>query len=293
MTASVLSPTAQGFFDPNTATWSYVVFAKDHPDKRCAVIDAVLDYDPDAGHTKTDGCDRIMAFIKDEGLTLQWILETHIHADHLTGASYIKESLGGQTGISRHILDVLATWEEIFHNANDTPQDGSQFDVLFEDDAAFTIGPLSARIIHTPGHTPADTSYIIGDAVFVGDAMFLPDVGTGRCDFPGGSAQDSFTSCQKLLSLPGATRMFVGHDYPPQGVRAPACMTTVDAQKRGNIRVGGGVTREAFVAKRNKDDEGKPVPKLLLPSIQVNLRAGTFGEAERGVHYLKIPVNKI
>ncbi|MCA0369811.1 MAG: MBL fold metallo-hydrolase [Proteobacteria bacterium] len=292
MTHMPLNPTVVSFFDHATATWSYVVYAKEHADRRCAIIDSVLDFDLSSGRTFTHSCDRLIEFVRTHDLKLEWILETHIHADHLTGAAYLKEKLGGKTGISRHILDVLKTWEPIFHNEANTPRDGAQFDHLFEDDEVFTIGGLSARIIHTPGHTPADTSYIIGDTVFVGDAMFLPDVGTGRCDFPGGSAKDSFASCAKLLNLPEDTRMYVGHDYPPEGKRPPMCMTTVGAQRHANVRVHGGVTRDAFVAKRETDDKGKAVPHLLLPSIQVNLRAGRLG-VDGEEPFLKIPLNKL
>ncbi len=188
---------------------------------------------------------------------------------------------------------MLETWEPIFHNEVDTPLTGYQFDHTFADDESFTVGPFEAHIIHTPGHTPADTTYIIGDTVFVGDAMFLPDVGTGRCDFPGGSADHSYDSSRKLLSLPEDYRMYVGHDYPPNGTRAPQCMATIGEQKRANIRVHEGIDKQDYVSKRNKDDQGKEVPKLLLPSIQVNLRGGTFGQATDGVQYVKLPVNKI
>jgi len=293
MTNQTLKPDVRGFFDPVTATWSYVVYADGHADKRCAVIDTVLDYDIHSGRTKTESADRVIDFIKKKGLEVQWVLETHIHADHLTGSAYVKEKLGGKSAISKHILKVLETWEPIFHNEADTPLMGYQFDHTFADDEVFTVGPFEAHIIHTPGHTPADTTYIIGDAVFVGDSMFLPDVGTGRCDFPGGSADDSYNSSRKLLSLPEGYRMYVGHDYPPNGLRAPQCMATIGEQKRANVRVGDGITKEQYVTKRNKDDHGKEVPKLLLPSIQVNLRGGTFGQATDGVQYVKLPVDKI
>lgn len=293
MTTQILKPDVRGFFDPVTATWSYVVYADGHADKRCTVIDSVLDYDIHSGRTKTTSADRVIDFIKKKGLELQWVLETHIHADHLTGSAYIKGKLGGKTAISKHILKVLETWEPIFHNEVDTPTNGYQFDHTFVDDESFAAGPFEARIIHTPGHTPADTSYIIGDAVFVGDSMFLPDVGTGRCDFPGGSAADSYDSSRKLLNLPEDYRMYVGHDYPPGNIRPPQCMVTIGEQKRANVRVHDGVTKEQYVTKRNKDDHGKEVPKLLLPSIQVNLRGGTFGQATDSVQYIKLPVDKI
>jgi glyoxylase-like metal-dependent hydrolase (beta-lactamase superfamily II) len=293
MTNQTLKPDVRGFFDPVTATWSYVVYADGHADKRCAVIDTVLDYDIHSGRTKTESADRVIDFIQKKGLEVQWVLETHIHADHLTGSAYVKGKLGGKSAISKHILKVLETWEPIFHNKADTPLTGYQFDHTFADDESFMVGPFEAHIIHTPGHTPADTTYIIGDAVFVGDAMFLPDVGTGRCDFPGGSAEHSYDSSRKLLALPEDYRMYVGHDYPPNGSRAPQCMATIGEQKLANVRVHEGVTKEQYVSKRNKDDHGKEVPKLLLPSIQVNLRGGTFGQATEGVQYVKLPVDKI
>lgn len=288
----MLNPSVESFFDTTTATWTHVVWADGHEDRRCAIIDSVLGFDIHSGRTDTRPADVVAEFVRGRGLSVQWILETHVHADHLTGSAHLKRRLGGTSAISRHILAVLKTWRPIFQNAADTPDDGIQFDHLFEDDETFSIGPMSARIIHTPGHTPADTSYIIGDAVFVGDAMFLPDVGTGRCDFPGGSAADSFDSARKLLALPDATRMFVGHDYPTGG-RAPACMVTVAEQRRANVRVRDGVTKDAYVAKRNADDVGKAVPVLLLPSIQVNLRNGMFGDAVGGVRFVRIPVDTI
>ncbi len=277
-------PQVRGFFDPATATWTYVVWGAG--DKTCAVIDSVLDYDAASGHTATASADKVISFIQGNGLAVEWILETHIHADHLTAAQYLKEKLGGKTAISKHILAVLKTWQPIFSNAADTPQDGAQFDHLFDDDEDFKIGALEARIIHTPGHTPADTTYIMGNAAFVGDTMFLPDVGTGRCDFPGGSAEDSYASTRKLLALPDDTRLYVGHDYPPEG-REPLCMATVAEQKAGNIRAGAGIQKDAFVLRRREADRGKPVPDLLLPSLQVNLRAGDLTD------FIKIPVNRI
>lgn len=286
-------PDVQGFFDPNTSSWTYVVYADGHEDRGCAIIDSVLDYDIYSGNAKTTSSDRVIDFVKKKNLEVQWILETHIHADHLTGSAYIKEKLGGKTGVSQHILKVLETWQPIFNNEADTPLNGSHFDYTFADDESFSVGPFEALIIHTPGHTPADTAYIIGDAVFVGDVMFLPDVGTGRCDFPGGSAEASYDSCQKLLSLPDDYRMYVGHDYPPRGLRAPQCMATISEQKKTNIRIHQGIAKEAFVMKRKRDDNGKEAPKLLLPSIQVNLRAGSFGLATHGIQYVKIPVSQV
>lgn len=287
----MIAPDVRGFFDPATATWSYVVWAEDDADRRCAVIDSVLDYDIYSCSTKTTSCDHLLDFVKSKKLEVQWILETHIHADHITGARYIKEKTGGRTGISGHILNVLRTWEPFFHNEADTPLDGSQFDHLFEDEERFSIGPLEARIIHTPGHTPSDTSYIIGDAVFVGDSIFLPDVGSGRCDFPGGSAEDSYDSSRKLFALPEDWRVYVCHDYPPGTTRSPQCMATILEEKTTNSRLKLGIDKAEFVARRNLDDKDKAVPQLLLPSVQVNLRAGSFGDSTVGVQYVKLPLN--
>lgn len=285
-------PDVMGFFDDVTATWSYVVWDAAHSDRPAAIIDSVLDFDAASGRTATHSADRIVEFVTANKLRVDWILETHIHADHLTAAAYLRKKLGGKTAISRHILKVIETWEPVFNSPADTPRDGYQFDHLFADDETFSIGNISARIFHTPGHTPADTTYLIGDALFVGDTIFLPDVGTGRCDFPGGSAADSYDSSRRLFALPDDTRLFVGHDYPP-ATRGPACLTTVGAQKRDNIRVHEGVVKTDFVAQRERDDTGKPVPPLLLPSIQVNLRAGSFGTPVNDVQYVKIPVDKI
>ncbi len=287
-----MKPDVMGFYDEETATWSYVVWDNSHIAKPCAIIDSVLDYEPDSGRTSTRSADRIINFIHDNHLLTVWILETHVHADHLTASAYLKEKLDGKTAISRHILKVIETWEPVFNSADDTPRTGYQFDKLFDDNEEFSIGNINARIFHTPGHTPADTSYHIGDALFVGDAIFLPDVGTGRCDFPGGDAADSYDSTRKIFSLPDDTRLFVGHDYPPDN-RGPACLTTVGEQKLNNMRVHEGVTKDEFISKRRADDAGKPVPRLLLPSLQVNLRAGSFGNPVNDVQYIKIPVNKI
>jgi glyoxylase-like metal-dependent hydrolase (beta-lactamase superfamily II) len=289
----MLKPDVRGFFDPVTATWSYVVWSEDSADKKCAIIDSVLDYDPASGRTATKSADKIIYFIKSKGLQAEWLLETHIHADHLTASAYLKKKLGGKSAISRHILEVLKTWQPVFHNEEDTPLEGRQFDHLFEDDETFSIGALQARIIHTPGHTPADTTYIIGDAAFAGDAMFLPDVGTGRCDFPGGSAADSYDSTRKLLNLPDDYRMYAGHDYPQASARAPLCMATIAEQKSANVTANMNINRADFIKSRTESDKGKCVPELLLPSLQVNLRAGSLGKETGGVQYIKIPVNKI
>ncbi len=289
----MLKPNVRGFFEPGTATWSYIVYAESGADKRCAIIDSVLDYDQYSGKTNTHSADILLEFVKERGLEVQWILETHIHADHITASAYLKEKLGGQIGVSRNLLKILDTWQPILQNQNDTPLDGSQFDRLFEDNEKFSVGPFEAHIIPTPGHTPADTSYVIGNAVFCGDTIFMPDVGTGRCDFPGGSSRALFQSCQKLLALPNDFRIYVGHDYPPSDSRAPQCMSTVQEQKEHNVRLRGNITQENFSASRDRDDTGKDVPKLLFPSIQVNLRGGKFGSETGGVQFVKIPVNKI
>jgi len=288
----MIQPVVQGFFDSVTGTWTYVVHSEE-ADRRCAVIDSVLDYEPFSGRVKTTSADKVLAYIAAQGLELQWILETHIHADHLTAAAYLQQKLGGKTAISCHILDVLKAWQPVFEYAGDTPLDGSQFDHVFADDEAFKIGALDARIIPTPGHTPADSAYIIGENVFVGDALFLPDVGTGRCDFPGGSAVASYESTQKILALPHHYRVYVGHDYPPAGARAPEFATSILAQKQTNVRVNSSISKAEYVAKRNSDDVGKDVPKLLLPALQVNLRAGKFSQTASGMQYIQIPINRV
>lgn len=285
------TPDVKSFFDPITSTWTYIIWSEESTNRNCTVIDSVLDYDINSGQVSTTSADLVIKFIKEQNLTLEWILETHIHADHLTASAYLKKQLGGKSGITKRIVKVLETWQEIFHNEQDTPLDGSQFDYLFSDNEEFKIGNLSAKIIATPGHTPADTCFLIGNKVFVGDAIFLPDIGSGRCDFPNGSASDSFDSIQELLSLPDSYQLYVGHDYPPSGVRSAECVTSVSEQKIKNIRAKNGISKDEYVAKRTKDDIGKPVPKLLFPSIQVNLRAGNFGNSTNEKQYIKIPVS--
>lgn len=286
------SPTVRGFFDPVTATWTYVVWSATDAERRCAIIDSVLDFDMPSGRTTTVSADAIIAFVQRKELKVEWILETHIHADHITAARYIKEKLGGRIALSKHMLTILETWIPIFQTGEDTSVDGADFDYLFADGEEFPLGDMTARIIHTPGHTPADTTYIIGDAIFVGDALFLPDIGSGRCDFPGGSAEDSFDSSRIIFALPDAYRLYVGHDYPPEGMRGPQCMSTVAEQKANNVRLHTGITKEAFVSKRHADDAGKAVPPLLLPSIQANMRAGDFGHVYNGIQYAKLPIDQ-
>lgn len=279
------------FFDNDTATFTYVV--SDAATNKCAIIDPVLDFDLHSGKTKTDSADKVLAYVKEQGFEVEWILETHAHADHLTGAHYLKEKLGGKIAIGEHIKDVLDFWVPLFNTGSDTPMDGSQFDHLFKDGEEFYIGSIGVKVIHTPGHTPACVSYLMGDAVFVGDTIFMPYVGTARTDFPGGSAETLYRSIQKLLSLPENTRIYTCHDYPPQGQDVGFCTTVAD-QKAKNAMVHDGVSEAEFVAARNAKDVGKAVPRLLLPSIQVNLRAGDLGEAEsNGVQYVKIPLNKL
>lgn len=279
------------FFDPDTATFTHVV--SDPSTQKCAIIDSVLDYDQYSGRTNTKSVDQVMDYINEEKLSVEWILDTHIHADHITASHYLKEKLGGKIGIGSKIKDVLALWVPIFNTNKDTPLDASQFDHLFEDGEVFKLGNMDVKVLHTPGHTPACSSYLIEDAVFVGDTIFMPDIGTARTDFPGGSAANLYDSVKKILSLPDETRIFMCHDYPPEG-RDVAWIATVKEQKQRIVLLHDGISKEQYVAVRNKRDEGKAVPKLLLPSIQANLRAGAFGEPEdNNIRYIKIPVNKI
>jgi glyoxylase-like metal-dependent hydrolase (beta-lactamase superfamily II) len=270
---------------------SYVVY--DAPRGRAAIVDPVLDYDPKAGRTSTASADKLIRFVREQGLQTDWILETHAHADHLSAAHYLKQALGGRIAIGNHIQQVQGVFKRLFNLESDFPQDGSQFDHLFTEDEVFAIGGLSARALFVPGHTPADMAYRIGDAVFVGDTLFMPDVGTARCDFPGGDAHTLYRSMRKLLALPADTKLFMCHDYPPAG-RDPAWQTTVAEQRAHNIHVHDGVSEDDFVAMRQKRDAGLEMPVLILPSIQVNIRAGTMPAAEsNGVSYLKIPVNAL
>ena len=287
------APNVRGFFDTATATWTYVVWSATDAQRRCAIIDSVLDFDLHACRTSTVSADAVIDFVRQQNMVVEWILETHIHADHITAASYIKEKMGGKIAISKHMLDIITTWTPIFQTQEDTPADGSAFDHLFDNDEEFTIADMTAKIIHTPGHTPADTTYIVGKAAFVGDTIFLPDVGSGRCDFPGGSAEDSYDSSRKLFALPDDLRIYVGHDYPPEGARGPLCMATVAEQKTGKVRLNQQVGKAEFVSKRRADDTGKAVPPLILPSLQANMRTGKFGKAVNGMQYVKLPLNRM
>jgi glyoxylase-like metal-dependent hydrolase (beta-lactamase superfamily II) len=284
-------PTIQPFFDPATWTVTYVVFQEGRSE--CAIIDSVLDYDPKAGRTSTASADKVIAFVRAHELRVEWILETHAHADHMSAAPYLKRRLGGQIAIGQNIRRVQGVFKKLFNLEPKFRLDGSQFDHLFDDGATFAVGGLTGRAIHVPGHTPADMAYQIGDAVFVGDTLFMPDVGTARCDFPGGDAHELYRSIRKLLDLPSNTRLFMCHDYPPEG-RGPAWETTVRAQREGNIHVHDGVSEEQFVAMRRARDATLAMPTLLLPSVQVNIRAGELPPPDaNGVRYLKIPLDVI
>jgi glyoxylase-like metal-dependent hydrolase (beta-lactamase superfamily II) len=286
-----MQPIVQPFFDPVTGTVTYVVSQSGH--QECAVIDPVLDYDPKAGRTSTANADKVIEFIRQRGLRVQWILETHAHADHLSAAHYLRGELGGRIAIGEHIRTVQGVFKKLFNLEPEFRVDGSQFDHLFREDEEFSIGALTAKALYVPGHTPADTAYQIGDAVFVGDTLFMPDVGTARCDFPGGDAHRLYRSIRKLLDLPGNTRLFMCHDYPPEG-REPEWETTVLAQRAHNIHVHDGVTEEQFVHVREARDATLAMPTLILPSVQVNIRGGEFPPAEEnGISYLKIPLNAL
>lgn len=286
-----MQPIVQPFFDPATWTVTYVV----HQEARseCAIIDSVLDYDPKSGRTSTASVDRVIAFVRERALRVEWILETHAHADHLSAAPYLKRHLGGRIGIGQNIRGVQAAFKQLFNLEPEFQPDGSQFDHLFEDGETFSVGGLTGKAIHVPGHTPADMAYQFEDAVFVGDTLFMPDVGTARCDFPGGNAHELFHSIRKLLDLPGETRLFMCHDYPPEG-RGPAWETTVRDERNRNIHVHDGVTEAQFVAMRQARDATLAMPTLILPSVQVNIRAGELPPPEEnGVRYLKIPLNAL
>jgi glyoxylase-like metal-dependent hydrolase (beta-lactamase superfamily II) len=286
-----MNPRVQAFFDPATWTVSYVVHARDGGP--AAIVDPVLDYDPKSGRTRTASADALIGFVREHDLKVEWILETHAHADHLSSARYLKQQLGGRIAIGAQIRTVQGVFKKIFNLEPAFPCDGSHFDHLFEDGERSAIGELQAQAIYVPGHTPADMAYRIGNAVFVGDTLFMPDVGTARADFPGGDAHTLYRSIRKLLALPGDTRVFVCHDYPPAD-RGPMWETTVQAQRELNIHVHDGVSEEQFVAMRTARDKTLEMPTLILPSIQVNVRAGELPPPEaNGVSYLKIPVNAL
>ena len=289
----------EGFFDPGTWTVSYLVL--DRPTGHCALIDSVLDYDPKSGRTRTTHADQLIARVRELGATVDWILETHVHADHLTAAPYLQQHLGGQLAIGHHITTVQKVFGGLFNAGADFARDGSQFDRLLADGETFSIGGLNARALHTPGHTPACMTYVVEDgeqgehgrAAFVGDTLFMPDYGTARCDFPGGDARTLYRSINKVLSLPADTVLYLCHDYLPGG-REVQFISTVAEQREHNIHVRNGISEDAFVAMRQARDATLEMPVLILPSVQVNMRAGHLPEPEvNGVRYLKIPLNAV
>lgn len=282
--------TIDAFFDPATSTVTHLV--ADPATRRAAVIDSVLDFDPKSGRTSTRSADAVIARVRELGLAVDWLLETHAHADHLSAAPYLQQQLGGRIAIGEHIVAVQRVFKALF-NAADMATDGRPFDHLFTDGETFAIGSLAARVMHTPGHTPACVSYAVGDDVFIGDTLFMPDYGSARCDFPGGDAATLYASARRLLALPDATRLHLCHDYPPDG-RDPCWVTTVAAQRTANLHLHDGVTEAAFVALRQARDRTLAMPVLLLPSIQVNVRAGHLPPAEdNGRRYLKIPLDAL
>jgi glyoxylase-like metal-dependent hydrolase (beta-lactamase superfamily II) len=283
----------EGFFDPATSTVSYLVL--DPASRHCALIDSVLDYDPKSGRTTTGAADKLIARVAELGAQVEWILETHVHADHLTAAPYLQDRLGGKIGIGGHITTVQQVFGSLFNAGSDMARDGSQFDHLFENNEQFAIGTLECRALHTPGHTPACMTYVISNgrqrAAFVGDTLFMPDYGTARCDFPGGDARTLYHSINKVLSLPEDTLLYMCHDYQPGG-REVQFVSTVADERAHNVHVRNGIGEEEFVTMRTRRDATLEMPTLLLPSVQVNMRAGHFPEPEaNGTRYLKIPLN--
>ncbi len=286
------SPRVTTFFHEPTYTACHVVVEPDG--KSCAIVDTVLDFDPKSGRTSTAHADRVIDFVRSEGLTVEWLLETHAHADHLTASPYLKEKLGGKVAIGEHIKTVQDVFGGVFNAEPEFRRDGSQFDHLFRDGDVFRIGAMEARVLHTPGHTPACITYVIGDAAFVGDTMFMPDYGTARCDFPGGDAATLYRSIQKILSLPGETRIFLCHDYKAEGRDEFVWETTVADERARNKHIHDGIDEAAFVKMRTERDATLEMPVLLLPSVQVNMRAGAFPPAEdNGISYLKLPLNAV
>jgi glyoxylase-like metal-dependent hydrolase (beta-lactamase superfamily II) len=288
----VQKPYIKTFFDRATNTATHVVV--DPATKHAAIIDSVMDYEPAGGRISYESADVVAEYVLQNKLEVEWILETHAHADHLSAAPYLQQKLGGKIGIGKKIIEVQNTFGKIFNEGTEFARDGSQFDALWEDNDTFRVGTIHAKVLYTPGHTPADVSYLIGDAVFVGDTLFMPDYGSARCDFPGGSAEALYDSVQKIFSLPNETRMFLCHDYLPDGRGTYAWETTVGEQKRSNIHLQLGVSKEQFVAQRSKRDQSLGMPKLIIPSLQVNIRAGDLPEPENnGTRYLKVPLNTL
>lgn len=288
----MLHPEVFSFFDEPTNTASYVL--KDPASKAAAIIDSVLDFDAASGHTSTKAADGIIAFVKERGFDVQWLLETHVHADHLSAAPYLKDKLGGKIAIGANITVVQDVFGKVFNAGTEFERDGSQFDALFKDGDRIRIGEMTGYAMHTPGHTPACMTYVFGDAAFIGDTLFMPDYGTARADFPGGSARDLYRSIRKVLALPLETRLFLCHDYKAPGRDVFAWETTVAEQRKSNKHVHDGVSEDEFVAMREARDKTLSMPKLIIPSIQVNMRAGDLPEPEEnGVRYLKVPLNKL
>ena len=285
-----MKPDVTAFFDEATNTATYLI--ADPTGSACAIVDSVLDFDYASGRTDTRSADAVIAHVRHAKLDLQWILETHVHADHLSAAPYIQDQLGGKIGIGSHITDVQTTFGKVFNEGTEFQRDGSQFDRLFVEGDSFHIGHLRGDVLHTPGHTPACMTYVIGDAAFVGDTLFMPDFGTARCDFPGGSAAVMYASVQRILALPDETRVFVCHDYKAPGRETFAWESTVGDQKRRNVHIGAGRSMEDFVALRQARDASLDMPRLIIPSLQINMRAGHMPQAaEDGKIYLKVPIN--
>lgn len=286
------TPNVSAFFDETTKTVSYVV--SDPVTKSCAVIDSLLDYDSASGRTHTTSIDVLIAHVKEQSLTVQWIIDTHVHADHLTAAPYVQEQLGGRTAIGEYIVEVQKVFSEVFNEGQAFHTNGKQFDHLFRNDETYKLGEINAVALHTPGHTPACMVHLIGDAVFVGDTLFMPDFGTARCDFPGGDASQLYQSIQKIYQLPDATRLFTCHDYKAPGREQFAWQTTVGDQKRTNVQVHEGITEEDFVEMRIARDKTLGMPQLIIPSVQVNMRAGNMPAPEsNGTSYIKVPLNTL
>ncbi|MEQ8354261.1 MAG: MBL fold metallo-hydrolase [Kiloniellaceae bacterium] len=287
-----MKPEIRTFFDEATFTATHVVW--DPKSKKAAIVDSVKDYDPKAGRTRTDSADKVADFAESQGLSVEWILETHVHADHLSAAPYLRGRLGGKVAIGARIDQVQGVFKKVFNVEPEFPTDGRQFDKLFEDGETFAIGALEARVMHTPGHTPACSTYIVGDAAIVGDTLFMPDYGTARCDFPGGDARQLYRSIRKILDLPPQTRLFLCHDYKAPGRDVYVCETTVAEQRVGNVHVHDGIAEDDFVSMRSARDKELDMPVLILPSVQVNIRAGELPPAEdNGISYLKIPVDTL
>lgn len=285
-------PEVQGFFDVHTNTISYVV--ADPQTKKCAIIDSVMDYEPHGATIAFENADAIIKYVTEKGYEVEWILETHVHADHLSAAPYLKEKLGGKMAIGKYIVDVQETFGKVFNEGTEFQRDGSQFDRLWEDGDEFTLGSVPASVMHTPGHTPADMVYVIGNAVFAGDTMFMPDFGTARCDFPGGSSKEMYASTQKIFALPESMRMFMCHDYLPEGRTEYQWETTVGEQKKSNVHLKEGTDENRFRQMRDERDAELGMPRLIIPSIQVNMRAGDLPkDPGTGAPFLRTPVNSV